>query len=86
MAAVAVLLMNIENRAVTRIKPSSTFSDLVPNGASITLASFTSRPLLVAAMAIMKPPIKSMIVGSAKQCSRSVLLTRFPNFCPDGSV
>ena len=66
-AAVAVLLKNIENTAVTVMKPSSTYFDCVPNGFNITFASITSRPVLVAAIAIMKPPMKSIMIGSAKQ-------------------
>ena len=37
-AVVAVLLMNIEKRAVTSMKPSSMCSLFLPNGASSTLA------------------------------------------------
>ena len=65
-AAVAVLERNIEKIPVTRRKPSNTFSDFVPNGLSSTFASFTSRPLFVAAMASTKPPMNSMITGCAK--------------------
>ncbi len=81
-AAVAVLLINIEKTAVTRINPRSTFSDFVPNGSNITLASLTSSPDLVAAIAMMKPPINNMIVGSAKQWRMSVLLTRLVILSP----
>ena len=67
MAAVAVLETNIEKRPVMSRKPSNTFSLFVPNGFSRALASWASRPVFVAAMARMKPPMNSMITGSAKQ-------------------
>ena len=66
MAAVAVLLMNIENRPVMSRKPSSTISLFEPKGFSSTFASWASRPVFVAAMASTKPPMNSMITGSAK--------------------
>ena len=78
MAAVAVLLMNIENSPVTSRKPSRTFSDLVPKSLSSTLASSTSRPHLVAAMARMNPPRNSMIIGSAKVAMMALPLTMVP--------
>ena len=65
MAAVAVLDTNIEKRPVIRRKPKSTISLFVPKGRSRTLASWASRPVLVAAIASTKPPINSMITGSA---------------------
>ena len=68
-AAVAVLLRNIEKSPVTSRKPSSTVSLRVPKGFSSTRASFTSSPLFVAAMARMNPPINNMIIGSAKHAS-----------------
>ena len=66
MAAVAVLLTNIENTPVMRMKPKSTFSLLVPKGRMRVRASRTSRPDFVAAIARMKPPRKRMMMGSAK--------------------
>ena len=77
-AAVAVLLTNIENNPVISRKPSSTFSLLLPNGRIRFLASSTSRPDLVAAIARMKPPRKSMITGSAKAAMISFDLSRVP--------
>ena len=65
-AVVAVLLMNIENRAVTSIKPSRMFSLFLPKGVRSTRARWTSRPVLVVAMAKTKPPMKSITTGSAK--------------------
>ena len=66
MAAVAVFDMNIEKMPVMSMKPSSTFSERLPNGAIRAFAIITSSPLLVAAMASTKPPRKRMMVGSAK--------------------
>ena len=66
-AAVAVLLRNIENTAVTRMNPRSTNLDCVPNGFRRDLASIRSSPLFVAAIASTNPPMKSMMIGSAKQ-------------------
>ncbi len=66
MAAVAVLLTNMENTPVMSRNPSSTFSLLVPNGLMSVRARNTSSLDLVAAMARMKPPRNSMIIGSAK--------------------
>ena len=65
-AAVAVLLMNIENTPITRRTPRRTVLGFFPNGLSITLASCTSSPTFVAAKARTKPPRKSMMTGSAK--------------------
>ena len=65
MAAVAVFDTNMENSPVMRMKPSSTFSLLLPNGFSNTLANCASRPVFVAAMARMNPPMNSMMTGSA---------------------
>ena len=78
-AAVAVFERNIEKNPVTRMNPSSTFSDLVPNGASRALASLMSSPALVAANASMNPPIKSIITGSAKQAMIFLLDMSVPN-------
>ena len=66
MAVVAVLLMNMEKRAVTSMKPRRMFSLFLPKGVSRTRARCTSRPVLVVAMARMKPPMKSITTGSAK--------------------
>ena len=65
-AAVAVLLINIEKMPVIRINPKSTFSLFFPNGLIKFLARRTSSPDLVAAIAKIKPPKKRIIVGSAK--------------------
>ena len=65
-AAVAVLLTNIENMAVTRMKPSNTMRGFEPKGLSIARAMLTSMPLFDATSARMKPPIKSITVGLAK--------------------
>ena len=65
MAAVAVLDTNIEKSPVMSRNPKSTISLLVPKGRSRILASWASRPVLVAAMASTNPPMNSMITGSA---------------------
>ncbi len=65
MAAVAVLLMNIEKTATTQRIPRSTVLGFVPKGLRRTFASCTSRPTLVAAMASTNPPRKSMMIGLA---------------------
>ena len=64
-AAVAVLLTNMEKKPVMRRKPSNTFTLCVPKGFRSTLASWASSPVFVAAMARMKPPMKSIMTGSA---------------------
>ena len=66
MAAVAVFDTNMEKSPVTSRKPSNTISLLVPKGRSNTFASWASSPVLVAAMASTKPPMNSMMTGSAK--------------------
>ena len=66
MAVVAVLLINIENVAVTSIIPSKTISEREPKGLNIILAKFLSREHLPAPIARKNPPINSMIIGSAK--------------------
>ena len=66
MAAVAVLLTNIEKNPVIRMKPRSTFSLFLPKGLSRVRARSTSSPDFVAAMARMKPPRNRMMMGSAK--------------------
>ena len=68
-AAVAVLLKNIENTPVTMRKPRSTNLGFLPKGLSITRARKRSRPVFDAAIARTNPPMKSMMIGSAKQCS-----------------
>ena len=65
-AVVAVLLMNMEKRAVTSMKPSRMFSLFLPKGVSRTRARCTSRPAFVVAMARMKPPMNNITTGSAK--------------------
>ena len=72
MAAVAVLETNIENTPVMRMNPRSTLFDLEPKGFSKALANCASRPVLVAAMASMNPPMKSMMTGSAKVAMMSL--------------
>ena len=84
MAAVAVLLRNMENNPVTSRKPSKTFSDFVPKGLSKTFASLTSSPLFVAAIARMKPPMKSMMMGFAKQAMMALYERTLPN-CSSGA-
>ena len=64
-AAVAVLLTNMENIPVMSTKPNNTFSLFVPNGFNSVRASKTSSPDFVAAMARMNPPKNSIIIGSA---------------------
>ena len=65
-AAVAVLLMNMENRAVTTMRPSKTLAGLVPKGLMSQRARLISKRYLVAAAARKKPPRKRMMMGSAK--------------------
>ena len=77
MAAVAVLLMNMENRAVTLIRPSSTYFGLVPKGLSSTRARLISRRNLVAASARKKPPRNRMMMGSAKVAKMLFCWVRF---------
>ena len=72
MAAVAVLLTNMEKMAVTSIKPKSTTLARVPKGLSMMRARLTSTPLFDATRARMKPPMKSMTVGSAKAAMMSL--------------
>ena len=66
-AAVAVFERNIEKIPVTRRKPRRTILGFLPKGLSITLARNWSRPVFEAAIARTNPPIKSMMIGSAKQ-------------------
>ena len=66
-AAVAVLLMNIEKMAITMRKPSRTIFGFLPNRPSRTLAIAASIPYLEAMMASTKPPRKSITTGSAKE-------------------
>ena len=67
MAAVAVLLINIEKRPVIKRNPNSTNSDFFPNGLKNNLASCTSIPNFDAAEAKMNPPKNNIIIGSEKQ-------------------
>ena len=64
-AAVAVLLINIEKMAITTRKPSSTHFGFVPKGFSIMRARVTSRPYFDAIIASTNPPRKSITTGSA---------------------
>ena len=64
--AVSNINSTIENNPVTSRKPNSTISLLVPKGRNNTLANWASSPVFVAAIASTKPPINSMITGSAK--------------------
>ena len=66
MAAVAVLLINMEKMAVISSRPSITIWGLLPKGLSSTRAKLMSRRYLVAAMARKKPPMNSMMMGEAK--------------------
>ena len=77
MAAVAVLLMNMENRAVTLMRPSSTYFGFVPKGLSSTRARLMSRRNLVAASARKKPPRNRMMMGSAKVAKMLFCWVRF---------
>ena len=78
MAAVAVFDTNMENRPVMSRKPSNTFSLFFPNGRMRFLASSTSSPDFVAAMARMNPPRNSMITGSAKAAMISLDFSSWP--------
>ena len=66
MAAVAVLLMNMENTAVMSMRPRSTNFGFLPKGFNSTRARFKSILYLVAAAAKKNPPKKSMMMGFAK--------------------
>ena len=44
----------------------------------MTRANNTSSPLLVAAMASIKPPMNNIMIGSAKQCMMDLYLTVCP--------
>ena len=77
-AAVAVLLMNIDITLISVRKPRSTHFGFVPKGLSITRASTTSRPTLLAQIANTKPPKNSMMIGSAKAAISSLKLTSVP--------
>ena len=78
MAAVAVLLINIDMTLIRVKKPSSTHLGLVPNGLSMTRARTMSSPTLLAAIAKTNPPKKSIMIGSAKDAMRSRKLTSSP--------
>ena len=54
------------------MNPRSTKRDCFPKGLRRILARVTSRPLFVAAIARMNPPMKSMMIGSAKQWRMSL--------------
>ena len=71
-AAVAVLLMNIDITLISVRKPKSTNFGFVPKGLSSTRARYKSRPTLLAAIASTNPPKKSMIVGSANEAISSL--------------
>ena len=66
MAAVAVLLMNIENTEMMMRNPSSTIFGLVPKMLSNDFARVTSSPNLSAMIASTNPPRNSITTGSAK--------------------
>ena len=78
-AVVAVLLMNIENTAETNIKPKSTVCDLFPKGLKSTLAKFLSKPHLPAPIARKKPPMNSMMIGSANVAISDLYFMSLPN-------
>ncbi len=65
-AAVAVLLMNIEKMEITVRNPSNTIFGLVPKGLSRKRAKVRSKPNFSAMMASTNPPRKSITTGSAK--------------------
>ena len=67
MAAVAVLLMNMEKMEIMMRKPSSTISGLVPKIFRSARAKVTSRPYFSAMMASTKPPRNSITTGSAME-------------------
>ena len=67
MAAVAVLLMNMENTEIMMRKPSSTISGLVPNSFRRARARVTSSPYFSAMIASTKPPRNSITTGSAME-------------------
>ena len=79
-AAVAVLLTNIEKKPVMRMKPRSTLVLFLPKGFKRMRASVTSRPVFVAAIANINPPRKRMIMGSAKVAITSLELKSVPSF------
>ena len=79
MAVVAVLLINMEKKAVTNIKPSSTVCDFVPKGLKSTRARFLSSPTLPAPIARKNPPKKSIMMGSAKVAINALYLMSVPN-------
>ena len=65
-AAVAVLLTNMEKMPVTMIKPKRTFSLFVPKGRNRVFARNMSRWDFDAAIARINPPRNNIIIGSAK--------------------
>ena len=78
MAVVAVLDINIENIAVISIKPNIIFLGLSPKGFKNTLARFTSKRYLVAAIAKKKPPKNNIIIGLANVAMMSVWFKTSP--------
>ena len=74
-AAVAVLLMNMENTAVMIMRPRSTHFGSFPNGFKSTRARFLSMLYLQAAEARKKPPKKSMMIGLANVAMISLNLS-----------
>ena len=64
-AAVAVLLMNMEKMEIMMRKPSRTISGFVPKSFRRARASVTSRPYFSAMIASTKPPRNSITTGSA---------------------
>ena len=66
-AAVAVLLMNIEKIEMMIRKPSRTNFGFLPKRPSRPFAMTASMPYLEAMMASTKPPMKSITTGSAKE-------------------
>lgn len=81
-AAVAVLEINIENNPVISRKPSKTFSLFFPNGRIRFRANKVSSPDLDAAIAMMKPARKSIMIGSANEAIISVESSNFPTLSP----
>ena len=67
MAAVAVLLMNIEKTEITIRKPKRTIFGLVPKMLNRARPIVTSSPYFSAMIARTKPPRKSMTTGSANE-------------------
>ena len=66
-AAVAVLLMNMENTLMTMRNPRRTTLGFFPKSPRRNFAITASIPYLEATMASTKPPMKSITTGSAKE-------------------